>query len=816
MKSGFLRLYLRRTLRGRRLAAALAVFVVPVAMVIATLAGIRAASDSPQQRLDRKTQGSAVLVDLAVSSSKLSALSEPIVHLRDLWGPSYRVEPWIVVPSITASGPGGALTAYLSETPADNVKRLSLFRLASGEFATNPGQVAVSQAVAQRLGLETGSQLVLNLDRTAPMTVSGIFVPTTAHHGLQVITGPGSLATLAASQSSANLLIFSGSALIDRLDGGQVDPELRENSRAYGRVHTADGAVELRPFWIRNASLAAVPVLLLLGTIMVACSAIQSRRSRNELTFLWMLGLSTAQLRRLIMVEAVVVGVGGVMLAAISGLAAAVGARYIVADIAGRDIQPTFVGIDELLVVLAVPLLMSAGAGWIRLRWAKRDIQQSRNSVLQDFEAVPNSAVKKWRGRTLVAISLATVCAVLVADGPLQAMLAVTGLTVMMALVASVVLRSLWNIIRSRVRSGWLPAGLERGSAARSAAILIVTLTAVSIPCGLLATNNTYTAAAREQYRPEFPYGQVNIQLRGRQMPPTALEAITKAAGERPLVISRVFDPAIPPAGRWSAVPGDKTGPGEVEILVADDPLRATAPWGLPDDPALANWLTSGGALLLNSGRPEEIVEFEVTQSIGDAAATILGLVEARVVSAGHPLRRGASVVISAETAKGMGLPITTLAWRFPSGAPRIDAIRTAATVNGIAPDLIQSDPGPRDTVPISYDVALSASIGLVLISTFLISHVGLSELARTRRQLLRLGAQQRTVRAALYQLSVLASIVGAICGTGIGLFGAWISTLNRSIPFSVDLMPVLALTGAAVVAALLGSLKTAIAKETT
>lgn len=353
-------------------------------------------------------------VDLIVSALDRPLTDSSIARMREVEGVA-GVEPQPLV-FIDATGRGSAV--YLTASTVPTVPSLAAAQeMRSGRLPARAGEVALSASAARQLGAESGGTATLQVPVDAPtgietrsraFTVTGIYGPAGRFGDTEI-----SVYLSPADLTLWNLLAESFDAFVIAEPGVATEDLIEPVASAAGtgaEVLTArqriDSAVAEFESAARIQSLAvtafAVIALIVAGVVISNTFAILVVQRTRDLALFRCLGATGRQVRRLVLGEALLIGVVG------SGIGIAVSALVAQAllSLLSRterfEILPSRIGIAPSVVI--VPLLagivLTLGAAWSPSREATRvaPLQALRTSVAPPLPRRP--------GRRAVVLTL--------------------------------------------------------------------------------------------------------------------------------------------------------------------------------------------------------------------------------------------------------------------------------------------------------------------------------------------------------------------------------------------------------------------------
>ncbi|MFE6716575.1 FtsX-like permease family protein [Streptomyces albidoflavus] len=508
------------------------------------------------------------------------------------------------------------------------------FTFRSGKAPSGAGEVALSQAVAERLGAGVGDRVAVGA-ASEPATVTGVAAIRTDTLRQFVLAMPATVASLVpAPDSGSRAVSLTDATVVWHATGPLADAERTALTEAgwtaepragfFDRNEESDGSflpAESEATWIIGL---AVLVLAETGLIMGAVYGIVVRGNRRELGLLAAAGAGPATRRAVITYQGLATGLLAVTLAVGAGLLLAwllipaVSARY--GEIWGA-LRPAPVPTVALaLLGLATPALAA--------RVAARGIGGDVVAALRDQADQAGAGKRKGRaglavlitaGVLLLGSGAALEAAVTVLLGAL-ALVVATGLLARDLLPSTALRADRFRLIRR------LGARLMGRAAGRSATMATVVASLTLVTGLVLAAMGGLTAEVGKSYVPAAPQGSLFAYTTKAPNAGTVAAAEEALGGERliPLGI------AVPPQPEPGADGEPWTAWGQFEVaeplpdrppavaVVAERDLAGVL--GRPATAAERRALGAGGALVrderLLSG-DELTLTAPVTQSLG-------------------------------------------------------------------------------------------------------------------------------------------------------------------------------------------------------
>jgi len=198
--------------------------------------------------------------------------------------------------------------ATFAATNIDSVRRHRVLRFLSGTFP-GPDQAMITEPFSDKHHLRTGDVMQVPLgDRIAPLTVSGIYYDYSSDRGTVLVDQPTLLKDLP-SQPVTNIAVY----IAPGADATQVRRSLESRLRDYPLMIAPNetlrrGAIEVfdRTFAVTYALEGVAIVVAMLGAANSLLALVMDRR--REIGVIRYLGAAAAQVRRMILVEAGLLG----------------------------------------------------------------------------------------------------------------------------------------------------------------------------------------------------------------------------------------------------------------------------------------------------------------------------------------------------------------------------------------------------------------------------------------------------------------------------------------------------------------------------
>lgn len=378
---------------------------------------------------------------------------------------------------------------------------------ASGEAPTDRDEIAVSRALATRLGLTVGDEqslLVAGDEQRFEVTA------VTETPGASVFFADPVADELAGHPRTVDLF---GLTVAEGTDPEQVVAALETELAGEGlELSTGPergdaafvGAAATRGQLIGIAASLGGTLLLTVGFIVSAAVGVSVAQQRREMALLRALGATPRQVRRLVALQALMPSAVALVVGILIGYLLA---GWAAARLESTDLLPPTVQIvlgplpglaTALLMLTAVVIAALAGARRTSRLAATEAIAESR------VEPRPTSATRTTIGAALIAFSLASSVIPLFAQG--EAALASTASVVLMgsiglALAGPALVRRVTGTLAARTEGAavvrWLAANNSRSYAQRTAGAVTVLALAIALAIMQLFVTTTLGAAQR-------------------------------------------------------------------------------------------------------------------------------------------------------------------------------------------------------------------------------------------------------------------------------------------------------------------------------
>jgi putative ABC transport system permease protein len=547
--------------------------------------------------------------------------------------------------------------------------------------------------------------------------------------------------------------VISRAVVLDPPPSSEIDPA----------VQWADHA---------DAQVAAIVVTALVIEVVLLAGpafAVSARRQRRELATVASVGGSPGDLRRIVLAQALVLGVGACAAGVVLSVPATWLAARALAHVIDEGVGPFQVSWIAVGVAAALGVLASLVAAWVPARQAATaDVVAS---LAGRAPAARPSAGWPVAGGLLMLIGLAGI----VTQGSETGVAVLTILTVVGAVMLTPALIGL--VARAADR---LPLPLRLAvrdsdrQRARSTPAIAAIMASVSAVTALAIASSSDAAQENRSITYEAPLGSVTLEATTATMG-AAVEAADAASGARftPLPTIGTDDrssyvSAMVPDPRY---PGSSSGR---PVAVAD--AKVLAGWGVAITPAQQAVLDGGRALVADASmvRRGQVSLTKTSENGAEESSIKLPAVAADLATGAVPQGPPpvvAGAVVSPATAQRLGLPVTVT-------TARADRLASAMDVAAVRHAVIEAAPTEGDVTvervhgcsyaPIFAILAAMGALAIAL-GTFSATGLALSDARTDLATLVAVGASPRTRRLVAGGQALVLSVVGTVLGVLVG-----------------------------------------------
>ena len=425
---------------------------------------------------------------------------------------------------VTSSTSTGLTNVELREIDAANPLTEGMLTLLRGEFPSEPGEVAATQAFLDTSGLRVGSEITLGgIDE--PYRVTGAYELPSGLDTDQLIALPG--AVLPHVQQDNDWGTGTDTFLVDVPEGvvdwpavlranelgmTVVSRDVTLNPPPADQVLVADDFGDSSIGAEAMATIGTVVSLIILEICLLAgpAFAVGARRARRQLGLVGANGGDRKQLRAIMLASGVVLGAGAAVAGTVGGILLTLVGRPLLEDFGGArfgswDFRLLEIGAIALLAVVTGLLAAVVPA----VNAARTDVLESltgRRGVRRASRALPTIGFIALLGGAAIAIlgAMTSSGANTVAVGSIIAELGVVALTPLLVGVFGRLARRLPLSGRLALRD----AARNRGRTAPAVAA-IMAATAGAVAVATVAVSDQ--ARQRAEYQPWMPTGTVAI-----------------------------------------------------------------------------------------------------------------------------------------------------------------------------------------------------------------------------------------------------------------------------------------------------------------
>lgn len=503
--------------------------------------------------------------------------------------------------------------------------------------------------------------------------------------------------------------------------------------------------------------------------------AVGVRRQRRDLALLAATGASPSQVRRVVLGQAIVLGILSCLLGAalgigLSALAVRLGPS-VVPSVAFGPFQVQWIPVAAAILLGS---LAAVAAAFVPARQASK---QQVAAVL----AGRRGSVQTGRGWPLVGVlMIAASLALCFTKGTRQGgEIAVAASTVGIVM-GTVFLTPMVIGIVARIGSVLpLPLRLAVRDTARQRSRSAPAIAAVMASVAGITTLAIASSSDFEQSRQQYQYGAQPGRLVVMGSPnhfDVVLKAASSAAGGTHFVrIGSAGTDQTDSNGVYASLRTSDGYSGDTEAFVAD--AATIASWGVDLDQQAKSALDAGQVLvrspgLMKHGQARIDLEEGDKSTTAKIPAVVVDLGTGAVPKGPEPQLAGA--VMTPATAKAHGIPWTTTRAISPRGAPTVSKAiekRVKAAVSGIDP--INAGATVERGFQESYALPFLALIGVgtlaVLIGTLTATGLALSDARPDFSTLAAVGAAPRTRRLVAGAQAIVLATLGALLGIAVG-----------------------------------------------
>lgn len=744
---------------GRILAVLLAVMI-SVGYLTATLGFMATETHAVADQVTARSAGA----DVVISSDELNAqqLTERLSRVRQTPGVAAAEPGYDLYASI-----GGSSMIGLQNLPTDH--RLRWARLTSGHWPTDDQQIALGRTAAEANRVGVGDQLTVDLgDKPHRLTVSGITDETKSLFSGQTQTGfvTGTFVTHPERYQAELLVIGDGTVddqqLADRLDrelGSSITVQTQETYGAEQIKSMANGADVFQSLLLIFGAIALlVGAILIVNTFLILLA-----QRRRQIGLLRAVGASGAQVRRSMLVEALITGTIGAVLGVGLGVGVTIAATAFTGSLPGGLVVPPTVAIAAA-VGLLVTLVAAIGPSR----------RATRVSPLEALSPVDDATTTR-RGSTLSGV-IAGILAV--GGGGLIILGLRSGLQPLLSCIAGSMFIAVAILLGAKV---YFPLLLR----------LIGLLTRGLGPVGRLATANT----ARNPGRAAATGAALMLAtglIVTLQVGASSVKASTNVTLDRhyPVDVTLTGPDALS-AGvvdqlrRIDGIAAVATL-SSAEVTISHDDQKIQVPMQAGAD---VDTVINPGAGTVPDDRVlvDQALASSTGISAGDKITVKQGSTTRTMIAQPSRIAADNVAVVTPATLAAIA-PNAPTATAWAKSDPGADLTRINSALTQITDDHSDLQLGGSLTMKATYATLLDTllTVATVLLAVAVVialigvgNTLGLSVIERSRESaLLRaLGLQRRQLRLMLAVEAILLAVGGAVIGIAAGAFFGWVGT---------------------------------------
>jgi putative ABC transport system permease protein len=742
---------------------------------------------------------------------------------------------WHVVPvwypPATVVGENKAWDVEAVVTDTRDPLAAGTFDVTAGHLPNGPGEVAVSQALADGAGAQVGS--TLSLRGLAGLTVVGIADPTHEAGQRSVVLQPGQLPDRDVEQSwlvdtprplswqdvralnADGLVLASRAVLTDPppacppwvlcLDDGPQDD-------------TGSSSSPINPADVMTGVLVAMLALLQVALLAGPAFAVSLRRRQRDLALVAANGGAASDLRRTILASAVVLGVvagAGALVVAVVGVRLAT--PWLSRASSGVPLPDPVVR-PEVVLLAAVAVVAALAAAYVPARIAARTDTLHALRSARPPGRVPRRVT--WAGVGVVVLGSGLVLWGVIAEEAVSAAVGILALQLGIILLVpgllALVARGGAHLplpLRLATRDG------DRNRLRTVSAVAAIAAAALASCVAMIATT-TYSAGRADHYIPRAAPGTLLVTGPGGFLTgaaPALHAAVPDAAvagAERPHVKGRelavlLHAPDCPAEDTGTRCDTYDTGPHCITYDVShpcptgrgayEEIVRADASWVAAltgdSDPAIARTLADGGAVVFDPAAlgPKDTVQLgryrHKTGKLEGPTAVVPGLLI-------HTAVEATRVVVGPTTAlpgdwrwQTAGIAIAPGADTDPGATEAavraaLDAAWPTDGSYGAEPQYeVYTERGFVDTDALLLSVAVVGGTGLIaLIAALSVTALALADARPDLATMAAVGAPPRSRRRYAAATGLLVSGLGVLLGITVGFVPAWAITRTLAV----------------------------------
>lgn len=647
--------------------------------------------------------------------------------------------------------------------------QLRWFGMAQGRLPTDAGQIVIDRTTAEQANLTIGSKVTLSgwdevttavrvsgiTDRPASSLTGGLaqFYGSPELFAALGLTTGGTIAVLDAPGASAETVRDSLSAAL-----GEDLTVSTGAERAAEQVRSMTGKSDAIGLLLIGF---AVIAMVVAAIVIATTFTILLTQRRRELALLRCVGASARQVRREVLLEGLLLGIGGSAV----GIAVGIGvgdlaARLTDTDGGGLSIKtPYLVGV--FVIGVAVTVLAAAWPAAKAMRVPPLAALRPATDAPDEASERSTGRIRVWTG-TLLTLAGAAVLAYGAAEAEMSiamggGILSAVGVLMLTRSALPGVLAILTPLARTGGVPGRMAADNTRRNPGRSAGTSAALLVGVALIVTLQVGAASASATLNNELAGRYPVDVAIADVTGQPLPRSVIDAVADS-GVQP----------APVAGVMARITPQAPGSDEVLVLAPSAQALAVARGAQPPDQdtvLVPPWWTANG---LSAGSTLNL-------SVGGTSRKF-------TVEPGHlaDTGGGSTVVISPAALRELAPDATTVGlWALlpeSASASAVTAALQRATAELPTVEVTGSAlqrASTEDALGTMLTMATALLAVAVLIAIVGIGNtLGLSVLERTRESaLLRtLGLQRRQLHRMIAVEALLLAAVGALAGIALGI----------------------------------------------
>ena len=778
---------------GRLIAVLLAVMI-SVGYLTATLTFVATETGSISSQVTARTAGADVIVESdEVDAEKLAAMLPEVRQASGVETAEVSYQSYLMVDDRTP--------VELQSLPDHD--RLRWAELVDGAWPSNDQQIVLGRSTAEQLNVGLGDQVAITVrEEPETFTISGLTDEQKSLFSGMSLTGFVRSTALDPQLAEASLLVIgdgsvSPEQLADRIDTAIGAEATALTARAYADEqlqNLANGAdVTQSLLLVFGAVAVLVGAILIVNTFLILLA-----QRRRQIGLQRAVGVSGSQVRRSILIEALLTGVFGSVL----GLGLGIGVAAVAAAVSGSlgsglVAPPTtlLAGLLGVVVTLLAAVMPARRATRISPLEALRPVDDAATVRRGSVAGGLISAVLAVAGAGLIVLGLRG------GSQPLLFSIVGSGLVAVAVLTAArlyvpLLLRAIGLLAQPLGPIGRLAtANSARNpgrAAATGAALMLATGLIVTLQVGSSSIKTSVNASLDEQYPVDM------IASTSDQLPDTVADRVAAIDGVRQTAVLDAATVKIKPADQPKL---------EMTVYAGADAPAVINSGSIPDDRLLINpflaeqiGLRSGDEVRIGTGTEAMPMIIEVSRIADGSDGVMSPSTLASITSKTEPRAVWAKADPGADITE-----INSSLNQLVDDHPEI-WLSGSLTMKATYQTLL-------DTLLIISTVLLGVAVLIALIGVG--NTLGLSVIERSRESaLLRaLGLQRRQLRLMLATEAVLLAVAGAAVGIAAGALFGWIGSAAMAAElklgvahFSMSAGQTAAVAGVAVVAGVLAS----------